>query len=356
MAADISRKFSGDLSPQSDLRIVLLGKVGAGKSVVAGHILGQGNWKDKDMCVKTEGEVAGRTVTVVETPGWDKMSVKRTSSRIKKEIVNSVTLLPPGPHALLLVVPLGEEISDDEKKSVQDHMELLSERVWKHTMLVFVSETEEEDKVTPFEQVKESTRDLLEKCGGRHNVLCGPTSNRTQVSELLLNIEGMVKDNADDFFLPQVYYELFERTRTTYEDREEKLKQSYELQLTQTKANTELRKRRNSMDVSPEFSTEEQKTKDDHGCQKVDQETVKVVSMEVGKSLMIYNLNTISLILFAIIGGFFGAIAGAQYGPLGSCVGIVFGIAVGVLVSFGICAAVSKTTDISPKSQIPGMR
>ncbi|XP_067115687.1 GTPase IMAP family member 7-like [Osmerus mordax] len=354
MAADISRKFSGDLSPQSDLRIVLLGKVGAGKSVVAGHILGQGNWKDKDMCVKTEGEVAGRTVTVVETPGWDKMSVKCTSSRIKKEIVNSVTLSPPGPHALLLVVPLGEKISDDEKKSVQDHMELLSERVWKHTMLVFVSETDEEDKVTPFEQVKESTRDLLEKCGGRYHVLCGPTSNRMQVTELLQKIEGMVK--VDDFFLPKGYYELFERTRTTYEDREKKLKQSYELQLTQTKANTELRKRRNSMDVSSEFSTEEQKTKDDHGCQKVDQETVKDGYKEVGMPVPIYNFNIISLIFLAIIVGFFGAIAGAQYGPLGSCVGIVFGIAAGVLVSFGIRAAVSKTTDISPKSQIPGMR
>ena len=163
-----------------------------------------------------------------------------------------MTLLPPGPHALLLVVPLGEEILDDEKKSVQDHMELLSESVWKHTMLLFVSETEEEYNVTPSEQVMESTRDLLEKCGGRHHVLCGPSSNCTQVSELLQKIDGMVKDNANDFFLPQVYYELIERMRTTYEDREEKLKQSYKLQLTQTKANTELRKRRNSMDVSPE--------------------------------------------------------------------------------------------------------
>ena len=100
--------LSEALTPQSDLRLVLLGKVGAVKSVVAAHILGEGSWKDRGMCVKKQGEVAGRTVTVVETPGWDRVSVKRTSSQIKNEIVNSVTLLPPGPHTLLLVVPLGD--------------------------------------------------------------------------------------------------------------------------------------------------------------------------------------------------------------------------------------------------------
>ena len=91
--------------------------------MVAGHILGEGNWKDRGICVKKQGEVAGRTVTVVETPGWDRVSVKRTSSQIKKEIVKSVTLLPPGPHALLLVVPLGENILANEKKSNQHLME-----------------------------------------------------------------------------------------------------------------------------------------------------------------------------------------------------------------------------------------
>ena len=102
-------------------------------------------------------------------------------------------------------------------------------------------------------------------------------------------------------------------------------------------------------------STEEQKT-DDRGCQKVDQETVKDGFKEVGMPVPIYNFSIISLIFLAIIGEFFGAIAGAQYGPLGSCVGILFGIAAGVLVSFGIRAAVSKTTDKPKPSQIPGMK
>ncbi|XP_067115688.1 GTPase IMAP family member 7-like [Osmerus mordax] len=222
MAAEHSTKGSGGLIPQSDLRLVLLGKVGAGKSVFARNILGQENWKDRGMCVKKQGEVSGRTVTVVDTPGWDPMSLKSTSHQIKKEIEKSVTLLPPGPHALLLVVPLREELSGNERKSIQHHMELLSERVWKHTMVLFVSETEKNKYA--HSNVIESARGLLEKCEGRYHVVCGPTSKPMQVSEFLQKIDKMVERNSDEVFLPRVYYELFEKKRRTYEDRVEKLK------------------------------------------------------------------------------------------------------------------------------------
>ncbi|XP_062304634.1 GTPase IMAP family member 4-like [Osmerus eperlanus] len=364
MAAEHSTKGSEGLTPQSDLRLVLLGKVGAGKSVVAGHILGEGNWKDRGMCVKKQGEVAGRTVTVVETPGWDRVSVKRTSSRIKKEIVNSVTLLPPGPHALLLVVPLGEEISGNEKKSNQHHMELLSERVWKHTMLLFVSE--EEDTLTLSKQVMESTKTLLEKCGGRYHVLCGPSSNRTQVTELLQKIEVMVEDNADEFFLPQVYYDLFERkmprevseTRRMYEERMKqslaKQKQRYEWQLknmedlykTEMKAKEGLRKRRSSLDIPLTFSGEEQQTKDDLGHQKVDLEVVRDGYKEAGMAVMKHYIKPLFMIITTIVAAFFGAIAGAQYGPLGSCLGIVVGIGVSVVVCYAVREAATAARDI----------
>ena len=56
------------------------------------------------------------------------------------------------------------------------------------------------------------------------------------MSKLLQKIDVMVEDNADEFFLPQVYYELFEskmprevsETRRMYEEKMEKQKQRYE--------------------------------------------------------------------------------------------------------------------------------
>lgn len=369
MTTERPAKLSGSPSPESDLRLVLLGKVGAGKSVVARHILGHGDWRDRGLSVKKRGEVAGRTVAVVETPGWDRVSVKRTSTHVKKELVHSVTLLPPGPHALLLVLPIGEELSANERKSIQHHMELLTERAWKYTMVLFVSETDED--CAPSEKVLRSAGGLMEKCGGRYHVLCGSTSNRTQVSKLLQKIERMVDDNTDEFLIPEVYYELMERKmpkevtelRRVYEDRLEKCKQKYELRLkekeeelhllkTENAAKEGLRKRRSSTDIRPNFSAEDPELKDQHGSQKVDLETVREGYKEAGMAVMKHYIKPLAVIITTIVTAFFGAIAGAQYGPLGSCIGILFGILAGVVVSLAVREAATAARDIPSSTPV----
>uniref|UniRef100_A0A8C7CWR0 AIG1-type G domain-containing protein n=1 Tax=Oncorhynchus kisutch TaxID=8019 RepID=A0A8C7CWR0_ONCKI len=173
--------------------LLLLGRVGAGKSTVAKTILGRENFRSEGgMCVKKQGEVAGRTVTVVDTPGWD--TVKYTSTHIKQEIKNSVTLCPPGPHALLLVVPMGDPLSSAERKAIRYHMELLSVRAWKFTMVLFVSEAEEKCTSIEQNQMIDRAKSILVKCGDRHHLLeCG---HSPQISELLKKIDAMVAENS----------------------------------------------------------------------------------------------------------------------------------------------------------------
>ena len=67
-------------------------------------------------------------------------------------------------------------------------------------------------------------------------------------------------------------------------------------------------------------SSEEQETKDDHGRQKVDLEVVRDGYTEAGMAVMNHCIKPLFMI-------------GAQYGPLGSCVGIV----VAVIVSVFLC-------------------
>ncbi|XP_076849424.1 uncharacterized protein LOC143497400 isoform X2 [Brachyhypopomus gauderio] len=200
------RGVMGDTHHLSDLRIVLLGNRRAGKSSAGNTILGREEFELKRtaQCVKRQGEVAGRNITVVEAPGWwMNYTVEESSEILKQEIVLSVCLCPPGPHVLLLVLPVGTTFKDYERRVLEGHMKLLTERVWSHTIVLFTYGDCLID--TPIEQHIESEdcvlQWLVEKCGNRYHVLNNDNSgDDTQVTELLEKIEEMVAANSGCHF------------------------------------------------------------------------------------------------------------------------------------------------------------
>ncbi|MBN3309456.1 GIMA4 GTPase, partial [Amia calva] len=183
----------------SELRIVLLEGRRTGKSSSGNTILGRKAFKTGRVTVqseKSQDEVAGRQVTVVDTQGWWRShSVQETPERVKQEIVRSVSLCPPGPHALLLVINVWSSFTERERRSVQEHLELLSERVWRHTIVLFtwgdrLGDTTIEQHI---ERGGEGLQRLVEKCGNRYHVLHNRNrGDGTQVTELLDKIEEMV--------------------------------------------------------------------------------------------------------------------------------------------------------------------
>ncbi|XP_070964928.1 GTPase IMAP family member 4-like [Oncorhynchus clarkii lewisi] len=364
MASERSPNVYGGPPPQSDLRLLLLGRVGAGKSTVAKTILDREHFRSEGgMCVKKQGEVAGRTVTVVDTPGWD--TVKYTSTHIKQEIKNSVTLCPPGPHALLLVVPIGDPLSSAERKAIRYHMELLSVRAWKFTMVLFVSEAEEKCTSIAQNQMIDRAKSILAKCGDRHHLLeCGDSP--PQISELLMKIDAMVAENCEEFLIPQVYYELMEtmprevtELRRMYEDREDRLKQKYKTELREKeeelkkyreeeKPKERLMKRTSSSQLlPPSISTEKQDGSVMADHQKVDLQAVKQGYREEALSVVGHYVKPLIVIMTAVVGALMGAVAGAEHGTLGACIGIPIGIILAVLVSYAVRGAATAARDIS---------
>src|SRR4029434_8785231 len=132
--------FSGKKHHLSELRIVLLGYRKAGKSSSGNTILGREEFDTVGgtaQCVKREGQTAGRHITVVEAPGWFcNLSVVNTPECIKQEIVLSVSLCPPGPHAVLLVMNPITSFTETHRRAAHEHLELLGERVWSHTIVL----------------------------------------------------------------------------------------------------------------------------------------------------------------------------------------------------------------------------
>ncbi|XP_010877681.2 GTPase IMAP family member 2 isoform X2 [Esox lucius] len=190
----------------SELRIVLLGTRTCGKSSAGNTILNREEFEltQTDQCLKRQGDVAGRRVTVVDTPGWRwNDPVEKTPELVRQEIVRSVSLCPPGPHTLLLVITLVLPFTDKDQRSVEGHLELLGKSAWSHTIVLFtygdcLGDTTIEQHI---ESEGKALQWLVEKCGNRYHVFNNENrASATQVTELLEKIEEVVAGNNEGHY------------------------------------------------------------------------------------------------------------------------------------------------------------
>lgn len=188
-----------------EVRLVVLGWRWPGKSLTGNTILGREEFRLEraaEFCVKRQTEVQERQVTVVDTPGW--FSAQDTPSSYKQELVRGASLCPPGPHAFLLVIPVGM-FTEVDRARIEEHVSLFGERVWKHTIVVF-SWAEVLRTISIERYIRREGKELqwvLEKCKRRYFVINNCIfGEHPQVGRLLERVEKMVAEEGG-FYNPE---------------------------------------------------------------------------------------------------------------------------------------------------------
>jgi len=208
--------------PSADITLVLVGKLGYGKSATGNSILGQKAFVSEyshasvtNTCQMGSTTLKdGRTINVIDTPGLFDMTI--SSDDAGKEIVKCMNMAKDGIHAVLMVFSATSRFSREDASTVETIKVFFGEKIVDHMILVFTyGDLVGESKLrNMLNNAPEYLQNIVELCQNRVVVFDNVTEDRMrqaqQLDKLLDVVDSVCANNGGKPFSDQMFTRIKE--------------------------------------------------------------------------------------------------------------------------------------------------